>query len=90
MASEEIDLRPQNTNHPQILEGRATLIFVFTKAIHSQRKDGTNPAYGIPKETVAAITILYRNTKVKVRSPGFDKQEYYKGTRWLRISLSFV
>ena len=27
------------------------------------------PAYGLPKETVAAITILYRNTKVKVRSP---------------------
>ena len=26
-------------------------------------------AYGIPKKTVAAITILYRNTKVKVRSP---------------------
>ena len=26
-------------------------------------------AYGLPKETVAAITILYRNTKVKVRSP---------------------
>ena len=25
-------------------------------------------AYGIPKETVAAITILYRNTKVKVSS----------------------
>ncbi len=25
-------------------------------------------AYGIPKETVAAIMILYRNTKVKVRS----------------------
>ena len=25
-------------------------------------------AYGIPKETVAAITILYRNTEVKVRS----------------------
>ena len=25
--------------------------------------------YGIPKETVAAITILYRNTKVKVCSP---------------------
>ena len=25
-------------------------------------------AYGIPKETVAAITILYRNTKVKVHS----------------------
>ena len=29
-------------------------------------------AYGIPKETVAAITILYRNTKVKVRSPDGD------------------
>ena len=26
-------------------------------------------AYGLPKETVAAITILYRNTKAKVRSP---------------------
>ena len=26
-------------------------------------------AYGLPKETVAAIMILYRNTKVKVRSP---------------------
>ena len=29
-------------------------------------------AYGLPKETVAAIMILYRNTKVKVRSPGGD------------------
>ena len=29
-------------------------------------------AYGVPKETVAAITILYRNTKVKVRSPDGD------------------
>ena len=29
-------------------------------------------AYGIPKETVAAITIIYRNTKVKVRSPDGD------------------
>ena len=26
-------------------------------------------AYGLPKETIAAITILYRNTKVKVCSP---------------------
>ena len=26
-------------------------------------------AYGLPKETVAAIMILYKNTKVKVRSP---------------------
>ena len=29
-------------------------------------------AYGIPKETVAAIMILYKNTKVKVRSPDGD------------------
>ena len=29
-------------------------------------------AYGLPKKIVAAITILYRNTKVKVRSPGGD------------------
>ena len=33
-------------------------------------------AYGIPKETVAAITILYRNTKVIVRSPDGDT-EYF-------------
>ena len=33
-------------------------------------------AYGIPKETVAAITILYRNTKVKIRSPDGDT-EYF-------------
>ena len=33
-------------------------------------------AYGVPKETVAAITILYRNTKVKVRSPDGDR-EYF-------------
>ena len=33
-------------------------------------------AYGLPKETVAAITILYRNAKVKVRSPDGDT-EYF-------------
>ena len=33
-------------------------------------------AYGLPKESVAAITILYRNTKVKVRSPDGDT-EYF-------------
>ena len=32
--------------------------------------------YGLPKETVAAITILYKNTKVKVRSPDGDT-EYF-------------
>ena len=29
-------------------------------------------AYGLPKETVAAIMVLYRNTKVKVRSQDGD------------------
>ena len=33
-------------------------------------------AYGLQEETVAAITILYRNTKVKVRSPDGDT-EYF-------------
>ena len=33
-------------------------------------------ASGLPEETVAAITILYRNTKVKVRSPDGDT-EYF-------------
>ena len=33
-------------------------------------------AYGIPKETVAAITILYRNTKVKVWSPHRDTENF--------------
>ena len=28
--------------------------------------------YGLSKETVVAIMILYRNTKVKVRSPDGD------------------
>ena len=33
-------------------------------------------AYGLPEETVAAIMILYGNTKVKVRSPDGDT-EYF-------------
>ena len=59
----------------RILEGvraknlQATLIFVdFTKAfdsIHRGKMEQILRAYGIPKETVAAIMILYRNTKVK-------------------------
>ena len=67
---------PQILNIRRILEGvrtknlQATLIFVnFTKAfdsIHRGKMEQILLAYGIPKETVAAITILYRNTKVKV------------------------
>ena len=47
-----------------------TLLFVdFTKAfdsIHRGKMEQILLAYGLPKETVAAITILYRNTKMKV------------------------
>ena len=66
----------------RILEGvrakklQATLLFVdFTKAfdsIHRGKMKQILLAYSLPKETVAAITILYRNTKVKVRSPDGD------------------
>ena len=70
----------------RILEGvraknlQATLIFVnFTKAfdsIHRGKMEQILLAYGIPKETVAPIMILYRNIKVKVRSPDGDT-EYF-------------
>ena len=70
----------------RILEGvraknlQATLLYVnFTKAfdpIHIGKMELILLAYGLPKETVAAIMILYRNTKVKVRSPDGDT-EYF-------------
>ena len=52
------------------------MLFVdFTKAfnsIHTGKMEQILVAYDILNETVAAITILYRNTKVKVRSPDWD------------------
>ena len=70
----------------RILEGvraknlQVTILFVdFTKAfgsIHKGKMEQILQAYGLPKETVAGIMILYRNTKVKVRSPDGDK-EYF-------------
>ena len=70
----------------RVLEGvraknlQATLLFFdFTKAfdsIHRGKMEQILLAYGILKETVSAITILYRNTKVKVRSPNGDT-EYF-------------
>ena len=69
-----------------ILEGvraknlQATLLFVdFTKAfdsIHRGKMEQILLAYGLPEETVAAIMILYRNTKVKVHSLDGDT-EYF-------------
>ena len=59
---------------------QATLQFLdFTMAfdsIHRGKMEQILQAYGLPKETVAAITILYRNTKAKVRSPDGDT-EYF-------------
>ena len=59
---------------------QATLLFVdFTKAfdcIHRGKMEQILLAYVLPKETVAAITILYRNAKVKVRSPD-GNTEYF-------------
>ena len=62
----------------RILEGeraknlQATILFVdFTKTfdfIQRGKMEQILLAHGLPKETVAAIMILYRNTKVKVRS----------------------
>ena len=69
------------TTH-RILDGvrvknlQATILFVdFTKAfdsIHKEKVKQIPLAYGLPKETVAAIMMLYRNTKVKVCSPDGD------------------
>ena len=47
----------------------------FTKAfdsIHRGKMEQIILAYSLPKETVAAIIMLYRNTKEKVRSPDGD------------------
>ena len=52
---------------------RATTSLVdFTKAfdsIHKRKMEQMLLANGLPEETVAAIMMLYRNTKVNVRSP---------------------
>ena len=62
----------------RILEGvrsknlQATILFVdFTKAfdsIHRGKMEQILLAYSLPKETITAIMMLYRNTKVKVHS----------------------
>ena len=54
----------------------ATILFVdFTKtfdSIHRGKMEKILLNYGLPKETIAAIMMLYRNTKVKVGSPDRD------------------
>ena len=55
---------------------QATILFVdFTKAfdsIHKGKMEQILFAYGLPKETVAAIMMINRNMKVKVSSPDVD------------------
>ena len=55
----------------------STILFVdFSKVFDSKHREKMGKiliAYGLPKETVAAIMMLYENTKVKVRSPERDK-----------------
>ena len=79
MASGEIDPRPQkfwlSIKFLKVYTQKnlqATILFVdFTKAfdsIHRGKMEQILLAYGLPKETVTAITMLYRNTKVKVHS----------------------
>ena len=56
----------------------ATLLFVdFSKAfdsVHREKMEKILFSYGIPKETVTAIMILYKNTKSMVRSPDGDTE----------------
>ena len=55
----------------------ATLLFVdFSKAfdsLHRERMEQILLTYGLPKETVTAIMMLYSNAKVKVCSPDGDR-----------------
>ena len=70
----------------RILEGireknlQATLLFVdFFKtlgSIHRGKMEQILLAYGLPKETVAAVMMLYKNTKVKVRFPDGDRDYF--------------
>ena len=69
---------PQILTIRRILEGvcvkilEATILFVnFTEAfdsIHRGKMEQILLAYGLPKETITAIIMLYRNMKVKVHS----------------------
>ena len=70
----------------RIIEGvraknlQAVLLFVdFSKAfdsIHRGKMEQILLAYGIPHETVAAIMMLYKNTKAKVKSPDGDTESF--------------
>ena len=79
MVFEKIDQQLYRFWHSRILKGvhakdfEVTPLFVDSSqacdSIHSGKMKQILLAYGLPKETVLAIMILYENTKVKVRSP---------------------
>ena len=72
MASEEIDL-PHHKFGLSVEFLKKNL--EFTKAfdsIHRGKRKQILLANGLPKETVSATMMLYKNTKVKVRSPDGD------------------
>ena len=55
---------------PGILSGLYHLVLeLLIDSIHRGKMEQILLTYGLPKETVTVIMILYRNTKVKVRSP---------------------
>ena len=59
---------------------KATILFAdFTKAfdsIHCGKMEQIQLAHVLPKETVSAIIMLYKNMKVKVRFPDGDADYY--------------
>ena len=87
MASGEIDPQPHKywpsveslKAFEQKTSGDITICRLYQGLrFHTQRE--ILLAYGQPKETVAlAIMILYRNTKVKVRSPDGDTEYFVAG-----------
>ena len=61
----------------------STLIVDFSKAFDSidrRKMEQILLDYGLPKETVVAIMMLYKNTKVKVRS--LDGDTYFFDIQW--------
>ena len=72
-----------------------TLLFIDSSrafdSINRGRMNDILLAYGLPKETVNGIMMLYKNTRSLVRSPDgdtsfFDMVVSYRVTRWHHLS----
>ena len=73
---EELDSVQRNVRAKNL---ETTISFNFSKAfdsIHRGKIGQIQHAYGLPKETVAAIMMLYKNMKVKVRSSDGDTDNF--------------